>query len=185
MKKALLVVCALASAMALTSCVSTHYESQVSGDTLKMEALAVKDYDIVAPVTVTATATEKNSILMIHQSKEGSEVLYPMLLDAAVKAGGQDVINVRVTKKQDSEIALYGVFGKEVTYTYTATALAIKYNNKNIVNEGIIYNEDGNVVTTTKSTLMAAKNATPVSSGSAGGIKGLLNKIKSKLPKIF
>lgn len=184
MKKALLVVCALAvSAIALTSCVSTHYESQATGDTLKMEALAVKDYDIIAPVTVTATTTEKVSMFMIHQSKTGSDVIYPSLLDAAQKVGGQDVINVRIAKKQDSEIALGGVLGKEITYTYTATALAIKYNNKNIVSEGTIYNADGNVVTTTKNTLMASRSTAPVAA--AGGLKGILNTIKSKLPKLF
>ena len=186
MKKALLITCALATlAMAFTSCVTTHYESQATGDTLKMEQLAVKDYDIIGPVTVTATSSESQSFLMLHQKKEGSEVVYPMLLDAAIKAGGQDVINVRVSKKLDSVITLGGIFGKEATYTYTATALAIKYNNKNIVSEGIVYNKDGDVVTTTKNTLMASRSVTPVASGSAGGIKGLLAKIKSKLPKLF
>ena len=185
MKKALLITCALATlAMAFTSCVTTHYESQATGDTLKMEQLAVKDYDIIGPVTVTATSSESSSFLMLHQKKEGSEVVYPMLLDAAIKAGGQDVINVRVSKKLDSVITLGGIFGKEATYTYTATALAIKYNNKNIVSESIVYN-NGDVVTTTKNTLMASKSVTPVASGSAGGIKGILAKIKSKLQKLF
>ena len=185
MKKALLITCALATlAMAFTSCVTTHYESQDRGGTLEMQQLAVKDYDIIGPVTVTATSSESSSFLMLHQKKEGSEVVYPMLLDAAIKAGGQDVINVRVSKKLDSVITLGGIFGKEATYTYTATALAIKYNNKNIVSESIVYN-NGDVVTTTKNTLMASKSVTPVASGSAGGIKGLLAKIKSKLPKLF
>ena len=185
MKKALLITCALATlAMAFTSCVTTHYESQDRGGTLEMQQLAVKDYDIIGPVTVTATSSESSSFLMLHQKKEGSEVVYPMLLDAAIKAGGQDVINVRVSKKLDSVITLGGIFGKEATYTYTATALAIKYNNKNIVSESIVYN-NGDVVTTTKNTLMASRSVTPVASGSAGGIKGLLAKIKSKLPKLF
>ncbi|MCI5607001.1 MAG: DUF6567 family protein [Treponema sp.] len=185
MKKALLITCALATlAMAFTSCVTTHYESQDRGGTLEMQQLAVKDYDIIGPVTVTATSSESSSFLMLHQKKEGSEVVYPMLLDAAIKAGGQDVINVRVSKKLDSVITLGGIFGKEATYTYTATALAIKYNNKNIVSESIVYN-NGDVVTTTKNTLMASKSVTPVASGSAGGIKGILAKIKSKLPKLF
>lgn len=185
MKKALLITCALATlAMAFTSCVTTHYESQATGGTLEMQQLAVKDYDIIGPVTVTATSSESSSFLMLHQKKEGSEVVYPMLLDAAIKAGGQDVINVRVSKKLDSVITLGGVFGKEATYTYTATALAIKYNNKNIVSESIVYN-NGDVVTTTKNTLMASRSVTPVASGSAGGIKGILAKIKSKLPKLF
>lgn len=175
MKKTLVLFSSLAIiALALTSCKTLHYESQDSGETLNVTQLAVKDYDIIGPCTVTATATEKATIF--SSSKVGSEVVYPMLLEKAVEMGGQDVINVRVAKKEDADIKLYGIFYKEITYTYTATALAIKYNNHNLETKAI-YDKDGKVTAITSPVIESKSSGIKRNTVS---IKNLFNIFKRK-----
>lgn len=172
MKKLLVLFVTLVSlTLALTSCVTNHYEYQDTGDTMSMVQIPVKDYDIIGTCTVTTTVTEKQTLF--SAKKDGSEVVYPLLLDEAVKMKGHDVINVRITKKEDSSIKLYGIFGKEVTYTYTATALVIAYNNKNIETKAV-FDSEGKLTTVVGPVLNGAK--TPAR-GSTTSVKTLFKKL--------
>lgn len=131
--KKLFIPCAIAVlAITFTSCTSIHYETMRSGDSIQISQLPVKDYDIIAPIKLTTKITEKESIFKFSNSKQGSEIIYQLLLDQAYNLGGNEVVNVRISKKQDADIKFNGIFGKEVTYTYTATALAIKISNQNV-----------------------------------------------------
>lgn len=173
MKKLLVLFVTLVSlTFALTSCVTTHYEYQDSGDTLNMVQIAVKDYDIIGTCTVTTTVTEKQTLF--SASKDGSEVVYPLLLAEAEKMKGHDVINVRITKKEDSSIKLYGIFGKQVTYTYTATALVIAYNNKNLETKAV-YDSDGKLTTVVGPVMNGSRTA--ARGGSTLSFKSFFQKL--------
>lgn len=173
MKKLLVLFVTMVSlTFALTSCVTNHYEYQDDGDTMNMTMIAVKDYDILGTCTVTTTVTEKQT--WFSSSKDGSEVIYPLLLAEAEKMKGHDVINVRITKKEDSSIKLYGIFGKEVTYTYTATALVIAYNNKDLETKAV-YDSDGKLTTVVGPVMNNSK--TPARTGSTLSVKNVFKKL--------
>lgn len=176
MKKVLFASLAVLAVM-FTSCTTMNYEYQESGSTLSVTQLAVKDYDIVGPCKVEVTLTEKQDLFNVK--KDGSEVVYPLLLDKAIELGGQDVINVRVSKKEESTTTLYGIFGKEATYTYTATALVIKYNNKNLQTVAT-YDKDGKLTNVTGPVIESSKGISSAVGSNGGFFKKIINKIFKK-----
>lgn len=59
----------------------------------------------------------------------GSKITYEMLMREADKLGADDIINIRIDVNQKEEIQKdsYSTEKTIITYTYTATGLAIKY----------------------------------------------------------
>jgi uncharacterized protein YbjQ (UPF0145 family) len=86
----------------------------VSGNAL----LAVKDYETKGIIIV-----KSNEKIDAMKRRTGSRITYEMLMEEARKLGADDVINVRV----DVSRVVNFDRGREEVYTYTATALAIKY----------------------------------------------------------
>lgn len=123
------------TAVALTGCVSTTgYQQQTVGQSLNMGSLPVKDFEVIGPVTV--QTTEVITFNIFHRTHIGSEIVNTLLVEEAVKLGGHDVINVKTSKREDSNIVLYGIFGSKRIYTYTATGLAIRYTDTLTANDG-------------------------------------------------
>jgi uncharacterized protein YbjQ (UPF0145 family) len=104
--------------LVLVSCTGTVSLSGpihgVSGNAL----LAVKDYETKGIIIV--KSSEKIDGM---KRRTGSKVTYEMLMEEARRLGADDVINVRV----DENRVVKFENGREEVYTYTATALAIKY----------------------------------------------------------
>ena len=112
--------------VAFTGCVTTTgYQEQVVGQSLNMGSLPVKDFEVIGPVTVQTTEVKTFSIF--HRTHIGSNMVNTALVEEAIKLGGHDVINVKVSKRQDSNIVFGGIFYSKRIYTYTATGLAIRY----------------------------------------------------------
>jgi hypothetical protein len=107
-----------------------HAQKQEGQDHVIVPA-PVRDFEIKGVIFIESTVT-------IDQAgeKDGSEIIYDMLMKKAVAIGGEDIANVKVDKIEnysfDDKISEQtGKFVKRentaVSYTYKASALAIKY----------------------------------------------------------
>ena len=126
--KAMLLAAVVAvAAVAFTGCNTTvKYTEQAVGQSLNMGSLPVKDFVVLGPITVQATEVKETG--MFGSSKHtGSGVIDALLMEEVKKLGGHDAINVKISKQEEANIHLWGIFGTKKTYTYTATALAVKY----------------------------------------------------------
>jgi len=99
--------------------VTDKYSEPLAGKT-KDALIVVKDWDPVGIIKVKSTEWRIGP-----KRKSGSRVTYEMLMNEAKKLGAHDVINVRMDVGKEPR----GFQGNDelVLYTYTATALAIKY----------------------------------------------------------
>ena len=128
MKKALFVIAALSAIMAFSSC-STLEETtkNVSGESYYAD-LVVKDYESVGMVFVESTEEIKSAGLFGENYVKGSKVTYYDLMKKAQELGADDIINVRIDRKQTLKQDGFLFFKKRtVTYNYYGSALAIKY----------------------------------------------------------
>lgn len=118
MKKSLFVAAIIAVVGLLAiSCSSTNLETNKTGVSANV-GLAAKDFDVVKIVKATSTETHTKSLF--GKTVAGQGILYTQLMTEAEKAGADDIINVRVDRREQSS-------GRTTTFTYEATALAIKY----------------------------------------------------------
>jgi len=164
MKKHLFIVLAAALAFAamFTGCNTTNFESQATGKALSIGTLPVKDFDVIGPISATATETVKTGMFNLSSTHTGSEMINTLLMNEVKKVGGHDAINVKISKKEESDVKFFGIFGKTVTYTYTATAIAIKYTDT-------VKGVDGSEALDT--------GKTPTTGYSAGGLGGGSNPL--------
>lgn len=128
MKKVLMVIAALAAVIAFSSC-STLEETtkNVSGESYYAD-LVVKDYETVGMVFVESTEEIKSGGLFGENYVKGSKVTYYDLMKKAQELGADDIINVRIDRKQTLKQEGILIFKKRtVTYNYYGSALAIKY----------------------------------------------------------
>ena len=150
MKKSIFVV-AIAAVVGLLaiSCSSTNLEANQVGWSSYSEIIPNKDWDVVKYIKLTSTETITKGPLGLYQKTEGSRVLYSQLMDAAAEAGADDIINVRIDRRLVTASAPgFMIFNtKKNVYTYTATALAIKYKGPAIT---YVEAEDGASVNATK-----------------------------------
>jgi len=100
---------------------------------LEHAVLAVKDYEVKGVVFV-QSQERLTKIFGSNLVLSGSKITYSMLMREAVKLGADDIINVRVdistseTKERNKE---------ELTYHYSASALAIKYTKAVVVGTAV------------------------------------------------
>jgi hypothetical protein len=117
----------LLAAALLSACSTTNLSSNRTGWS-DYAAIAVKDYTVVAIVRVESEEIVQRGFLDIVNSHSGSQVTYDSLISEAKKLGADDIINVRIDRR---DTTLHGVFdwllGYTEKYAYTANALAIKY----------------------------------------------------------
>jgi hypothetical protein len=131
MKKSVLVFLGVLLALALMGCSTT-----VDLTTNKMgwsdyAVVAVKDFEALGVVTLTATEVLTAGPFEIIETHTGSRVTYADLMAEAVKLGADDIINVRIDITGDYTASAFDrLTGWSRTYVYTGTALAIKYGEK-------------------------------------------------------
>ena len=126
MKKLLSIGAALAAAVLFAGCTSTVDIADADKGWTNCATIAVKDFDGVGIVMVESTKTIKVSPFRLKTETTGKSVTYSDLMAEAKKLGADDIINVRLDKGRKGGKASFFA-GGETTYTYSGTALAIKY----------------------------------------------------------
>jgi uncharacterized protein YbjQ (UPF0145 family) len=129
MKKALVafVVCTLSI---LAGCSSTQFSNELAGRTDYVN-MAVKDFEGLGIIFVESVEEFTAGPLGFRRTHTGSQITYADLLTKAAELGADDIANIRIDVKTDHEKNRIVDFftGYKKTYTYTGTALAIKYTN--------------------------------------------------------
>jgi len=114
----------------LTACTSNNYSANLTGAS-DYSTVAVKDFVSLGIVTVKSTEVHRSGPLGFTKSIEGSKITFANLMQEAAKLEADDIINVRIDINSNY---IKGGFdwltGWTRTYTYTGTALAIKYTEK-------------------------------------------------------
>lgn len=130
MKKSILCALVLVAVLALAGCTTANYSANMTGVS-DYATVAVKDFTTLGIITVTATEIHSSSPLGLSKSIEGSKVTFASLMQEAAKLEADDIINVRIDVNFNYyRTAFDWVSGWTRTYTYTGTALAIKYTDK-------------------------------------------------------
>ena len=126
MKKLIFAVVAIV-AVAFAACTSNNFTSNVAGAS-DYTTVVVKDFTTLGIVTVYATEVHHSGPLGFTKSVEGSKITFADLMEEAAKLEADDIINVRIDMNASY---IKGAFdwltGWSRIYTYTGTALAIKY----------------------------------------------------------
>jgi len=126
MKKLLVVL----AAIALASCTSNDFTANVAGVS-DSATVVVKDFVTLGIVTVRAEEVHHSGPLGFVKSVEGSKVTYADLMQEAAKLEADDIINVRIDMNANYVKGAFDwLTGWTRKYTYTGTALAIRYTDK-------------------------------------------------------
>jgi hypothetical protein len=113
--------------LVFAACSTTNITTNHSGWS-DSATIPVKDFESLGVVVVEARETLKLGPLSLFKSYTGSRITYSDLLAEAQKLGADDVINVRIDTRTETEHTLLDFFtGWTATYFYTGTALAVKY----------------------------------------------------------
>jgi hypothetical protein len=114
----------------LASCTTADYTSNMTGAS-DYATVAVKDFVTLGIVTVQVTEVHHSSPFGFKKSIEGSKITYADLMQEAAKLEADDIINVRIDINSNyTQGAFDWLVGWTRVYTYTGTALAIKYTDK-------------------------------------------------------
>lgn len=113
--------------LALSSCVTSNLTTNKTGWS-DYAGIAIKDFSVVGHVRVESEEVTVVGPFRFNSSYTGGKITYDMLLEAAKKIGGDDIINVRIDSVGDSKRSLFDFFtGYTSNRTYIGNALAIKY----------------------------------------------------------
>ena len=116
----------------ISACTSTRsdYTANMVGAS-DYSTVAVKDFKSLGIITVFAQEIHYSGPFGIKKSVEGSKITFADLMQEAAKLEADDIINIRIDMNTNYTKGGASWFtGWTKTYTYTATALAIKYTDK-------------------------------------------------------
>jgi uncharacterized protein YbjQ (UPF0145 family) len=129
MKKTVFVILTVAAVM-FSGCTSNNYTANISGAS-DYSTVAVKDFISLGIITVRAQEIHQSGPFGFSKSVEGSKITFADLMQEAAKLEADDIINVRIDMNTNyAKMAFSWVTGWTRVYTYTGTALAIKYTDK-------------------------------------------------------
>lgn len=142
MKKFITILLISLFALTFFSCSTTDLATNEVGWSDYVD-LVVKDFDVVGVIAIESTETIETGVFNLTKSVTGSRITYADLMKKASELGADDVINVRIDKKDNSETSPLDFFtGSTKIYTYIATGTAIKYKDAELDSYGS-YSEDG------------------------------------------
>jgi len=119
----------IAALLAMTACSSNNYTASMAG-VADYSTVVVKDFASLGMITVRATEIHHAGPFGFQKSVEGSKITFADLLQEAAKLEADDIINVRIDMNANYTQSVFDFFtGWTRTFTYTGTALAIKYTN--------------------------------------------------------
>jgi hypothetical protein len=114
----------------LASCTSNNYTASLAG-VADNSTITVKDFVTLGIITVHSTEIHQSSPFGMVRSVYGSKITFADLMQEAAKLEADDIINVRIDMNTSySKTAFDWITGWTRTYSYTGTALAIKYTEK-------------------------------------------------------
>ncbi|MDR1179708.1 MAG: hypothetical protein LBK44_04320, partial [Spirochaetales bacterium] len=126
MKKAGIVMLMLA-AFALASCSTTNVSTNRVGWSEYVD-MAVKDFDSLGIISLKSEEVIATGPLHFTSEHTGSRITYADLFTEAAKKGADDIVNVRIDVQTEQRTTPFDwLTGSMVKYTYTGTALAVKY----------------------------------------------------------
>ena len=92
--------------------------------------VVVKDFTSLGIITVRATEIHQSGPFGFKKSVQGSKITFSDLMQEAAKLEADDIINVRIDMNVNYTQSIFDFFtGWTRTFSYTGTALAIKYTN--------------------------------------------------------
>jgi hypothetical protein len=125
--KKMVFLAVVAAVLALASCSTTDVSTNRVGWSDYVD-MAVKDFQSLGVVTLKTQEVVAVSPLHIVTEHTGSRITYAALFEEATKLGADDITNVRVDMQVEQKTTPFDwLIGTRTTYTYTGTALAIKY----------------------------------------------------------
>jgi hypothetical protein len=127
MRKTVVLLAAAALALVFASCETTDMTTNRVGWSDYMD-VAVKDFESLGIVSLQTQETVTVSPLHLMTEHRGSRVTYAGLFAEATKLGADDITNVRIDMQTESKKTFIDwLIGYRTVYTYSGTALAIKY----------------------------------------------------------
>jgi len=127
--KKLMFLLMVAAVLAMTACTSNNYTASLAGVS-DYSTVVVKDFTSLGIITVRATEIHYSGPFGIQKSVEGSKITFTDLMQEAAKLEADDIINVRIDINANYTQSIFDfITGWTRTFTYTGTALAIKYTN--------------------------------------------------------
>jgi uncharacterized protein YbjQ (UPF0145 family) len=118
------------AAVVFSACTSNNYTANVSGAS-DYSTVAVKDFISLGIITVSSREIHQAGPFGFYRSVEGSKITFSDLMQEAAKLEADDIINVRIDMNTNYSSTGFPWFtGWTKVYTYTGTALAIKYTEK-------------------------------------------------------
>ena len=125
--KKLLFLLAAGAALAAAACSTNNYTANMAGAS-DYSTVVVKDFTSLGIITVHATEVHYAGPFGFKKSVEGSKITYSDLMQEAAKLEADDIINVRIDMNTTYTKSFFDFLtGWTRTFTYTGTALAIKY----------------------------------------------------------
>ena len=111
----------------LAGCVTVDFTAPLQGK-FDNAGLAYKAFEVIGPVSVSATETHRASPLSIVRTVEGAKVTYSDLMQEAARLGADDIIDVRIDMNTSGKTNLLDrLTGWERIFTHTGQAVAIRY----------------------------------------------------------
>jgi hypothetical protein len=90
--------------------------------------MAVKDFDSLGVISLKSQEVIATGPLHFSTEHTGSRITYSDLFTEAAKKGADDIVNVRIDVQTEQKTSPFDwLTGSKTTYTYTGTALAVKY----------------------------------------------------------
>ena len=130
MKKPEIIAFALVLVIMMAGCTSNNYSASLAGAS-DNSVVAVKDFTSLGIVTVRSSEIHFSSPLGLSKKVEGSKITFADLMQEAAKLEADDIINVRIDMNTNYKKSAFDwLTGWTRTYSYTGTALAIKYTEK-------------------------------------------------------
>ena len=116
--------------LSLAACTTNNFSANVAGAS-DYSTVVVKDFTTLGIVTVRTKEIHKSGPFGFSKSVEGSKITFADLMQEAARLEADDIINVRIDQHTDYKKSAFDwLTGWTRTYTYTGTALAIKYTGK-------------------------------------------------------
>ena len=126
MRKPAIVIVILA-VCALAACTTNDYSASLLGAS-DYSTVAVKDFISLGIITVESVEIHHSSPFGFSKKVEGSKITFVDLLQEAAKLEADDIINVRIDMNTNYVKGAFDwLTGWTRVFTYTGTALAIKY----------------------------------------------------------
>jgi hypothetical protein len=129
-KKTTLLSGLLIALAALTGCKSVNVSENMTG-MFNTVAGPIQGFVVLDLITVHATETHSSSPFGFVKYVEGSKITYADLVHEAEQLGADDIVDVRIDMTTTGKTSVFDwLTGWTRTFTYTGTALAIKYSSR-------------------------------------------------------